>query len=71
VIVDEGHGLGAQPGALTNKLAMATQLTADRRWVMTGTPTPATSAGAAGGAVKLEASGAAPRAVRMRLEGAQ
>jgi hypothetical protein len=44
IIVDEGHSLGASLG-LTNKLAMAVQLTAQRRWVMTGTPTPATSAG--------------------------
>lgn len=45
VLIDEGHSLGASLG-LTNKLAMAVQLTAQRRWVMTGTPTPATAAGA-------------------------
>lgn len=44
IIVDEGHSLGASLG-LTNKLAMAVQLTAQRRWVMTGTPTPSTSSG--------------------------
>jgi hypothetical protein len=44
VLIDEGHSLGASLG-LTNKLAMAVQLSAARRWVMTGTPTPATAAG--------------------------
>jgi SNF2 family DNA or RNA helicase len=44
IIIDEGHSLGASLG-LTNKLAMAVQLRAARRWVMTGTPTPATAAG--------------------------
>ena len=45
IIVDEGHSLGASL-ALTNKLAMAVELAAQRRWVMTGTPTPSTSSGA-------------------------
>jgi hypothetical protein len=48
VVVDEGHSLGASL-SLTNKLAMAVQLTAERRWIMTGTPTPATSAGVGAG----------------------
>eukprot|EP00884_Botryococcus_braunii_P005336 jgi/Botrbrau1/14803/Bobra.0370s0001.1 len=39
VILDEGHMLGACL-SLTNKLAMASALRAERRWVMTGTPTP-------------------------------
>jgi hypothetical protein len=46
VLIDEGHSLGASLG-LTNKLAMAMQLRTARRWVMTGTPTPATAAGTA------------------------
>ncbi|GIL92126.1 hypothetical protein Vretifemale_19608, partial [Volvox reticuliferus] len=40
VILDEGHLLGAST-AITNKRQAACKLTADRRWVMTGTPTPA------------------------------
>eukprot|EP00775_Hariotina_reticulata_P009277 gene9277-9442_t len=48
VLVDEGHSLGASL-SLTNKLAMALRLAAERRWVMTGTPTPATAAGEAAG----------------------
>ncbi|KAF8062721.1 hypothetical protein HT031_004051 [Scenedesmus sp. PABB004] len=51
VVIDEGHALGASLG-LTNRLAMAVQLTAARRWVMTGTPTPATAAGS--GAAHLQ-----------------
>lgn len=39
VIVDEGHMLGNSL-QMTNKLAMACALRADRRWLMTGTPTP-------------------------------
>eukprot|EP00898_Chlorokybus_atmophyticus_P007523 jgi/Chlat1/7772/Chrsp66S07330 len=41
VILDEGHTLGASL-AMTNKLQMACSLRCDRRWVMTGTPTPNT-----------------------------
>ncbi|KAL0035614.1 hypothetical protein WJX79_002795 [Trebouxia sp. C0005] len=41
VILDEGHMLGASL-AITNKLQMACALRADRRWVMSGTPTPST-----------------------------
>ncbi|EFJ45793.1 hypothetical protein VOLCADRAFT_93875 [Volvox carteri f. nagariensis] len=41
VILDEGHLLGAST-AITNKLQAACALLAERRWVMTGTPTPAT-----------------------------
>ena len=40
IVLDEGHMLGASL-ALTNKLAMSCALTAERRWVMTGTPAPA------------------------------
>jgi SNF2 family DNA or RNA helicase len=43
IILDEGHLLGSQ--AMTNRLANATKLRAERRWVLTGTPTPATAAG--------------------------
>ena len=39
VILDEGHLLGAGL-AMTNKLQTARALHAERRWVMTGTPTP-------------------------------
>ena len=39
IIVDEGHMLGNSL-AMTNKLQMACALRADRRWLMTGTPTP-------------------------------
>ncbi|KAK9843797.1 hypothetical protein WJX81_006788 [Elliptochloris bilobata] len=39
IILDEGHMLGASL-TLTNKLQMAVALRAERRWVMTGTPTP-------------------------------
>ena len=39
VILDEGHMLGASL-SMTNKLQMACALTAERRWVMTGTPVP-------------------------------
>jgi len=48
IIVDEGHSLGASLG-ITNKLSMAVKLTAQRRWVMTGTPTPSTASGAHAG----------------------
>ncbi|KAL3136547.1 hypothetical protein ABBQ38_005794 [Trebouxia sp. C0009 RCD-2024] len=41
VILDEGHMLGASL-AMTNKLQMACALRAERRWVMSGTPTPST-----------------------------
>ncbi|GMF46253.1 unnamed protein product [Phytophthora fragariaefolia] len=40
VIVDEGHKLGGQTP--TNFMQMARLISADRRWVMTGTPTPST-----------------------------
>ncbi|KAK1948533.1 Transcription termination factor 2 [Phytophthora citrophthora] len=40
VIVDEGHKLGGQTP--TNLMRMARLLSAERRWVMTGTPTPNT-----------------------------
>ncbi|POM59942.1 F-box protein [Phytophthora palmivora] len=40
VIVDEGHKLGGQTP--TNLMRMARILSAERRWVMTGTPTPNT-----------------------------
>ncbi|KAL3673931.1 hypothetical protein V7S43_001618 [Phytophthora oleae] len=40
VIVDEGHKLGRQTP--TNLMRMARLLSAERRWVMTGTPTPNT-----------------------------
>ena len=35
VILDEGHMLGASL-SLTNKLSMAINLKAERRWIMTG-----------------------------------
>jgi SNF2 family DNA or RNA helicase len=38
IILDEGHKVGSV--AMTNKLQMAMCLHAERRWVMTGTPTP-------------------------------
>ncbi|CAL8471722.1 g11264 [Coccomyxa elongata] len=41
IILDEGHTLGANL-TITNKLLMAISLRAERRWVMTGTPTPNT-----------------------------
>ncbi|KAL4420646.1 hypothetical protein ABPG75_010302 [Micractinium tetrahymenae] len=41
IVVDEGHKLGSA-GGMTNKLQMASLLHAERRWVMTGTPTPNT-----------------------------
>jgi SNF2 family DNA or RNA helicase len=34
VILDEGHTIGSS--TITNKLQMATELRAERRWVMTG-----------------------------------
>ncbi|KAG7391797.1 hypothetical protein PHYPSEUDO_003417 [Phytophthora pseudosyringae] len=40
VIVDEGHKLGGQTP--TNLMRMARLVSAERRWVMTGTPTPST-----------------------------
>ncbi|PNW83306.1 hypothetical protein CHLRE_05g230803v5 [Chlamydomonas reinhardtii] len=40
VILDEGHLLGST--SITNRLQAAIALRAERRWVMTGTPTPAT-----------------------------
>jgi SNF2 family DNA or RNA helicase len=40
VIVDEGHKLGGQTP--TNLMMMARLISAERRWVMTGTPTPNT-----------------------------
>lgn len=40
VIVDEGHKLGGK--STTNIMLMARLLSAERRWVMTGTPTPNT-----------------------------
>lgn len=42
VILDEGHKVGG--AALTNKLAMAANLRAERRWVVTGTPAPGAGA---------------------------
>lgn len=38
VILDEGHMLGRS--VQTNRLALLRALRAERRWVMTGTPTP-------------------------------
>jgi hypothetical protein len=40
VILDEGHLLGST--AITDRLRMACSLRAERRWVLTGTPTPST-----------------------------
>ena len=34
VILDEGHTIGSS--TITNKLQIATELRAERRWVMTG-----------------------------------
>lgn len=39
LVLDEGHLIGTSLGR-TNKLDVATRLRAERRWVMTGTPTP-------------------------------
>jgi hypothetical protein len=39
VILDEGHALGASLG-LTNRLALACNMLAERRWVMTGARAP-------------------------------
>lgn len=39
MIVDEGHMLGNSL-QMTNRLQMGCALRADRRWLMTGTPTP-------------------------------
>lgn len=39
IILDEGHSLGSSLG-ITNKLQMACYIRAERRWIMTGTPTP-------------------------------
>ena len=39
IILDEGHELGRSV-TLTNRLQMCCMMRADRRWVMTGTPTP-------------------------------
>ncbi|KIY95542.1 F-box protein, partial [Monoraphidium neglectum] len=50
IILDEGHTLGSPN--ITNKLSMACELVAERRWVMTGTPTPATAHGS--GAAHLQ-----------------
>eukprot|EP00271_Cylindrocystis_brebissonii_P019423 TRINITY_DN5891_c0_g2_i1.p1 TRINITY_DN5891_c0_g2~~TRINITY_DN5891_c0_g2_i1.p1 ORF type:complete len:1826 (+),score=364.90 TRINITY_DN5891_c0_g2_i1:281-5479(+) len=41
LLLDEGHTLGGSL-ALTNKLQMAVALRAERRWLLTGTPTPNT-----------------------------
>ncbi|QDZ24108.1 hypothetical protein A3770_12p66260 [Chloropicon primus] len=43
IILDEGHSLGSSLG-ITNKLQMACHIMAERRWIMTGTPTPDTLA---------------------------
>jgi hypothetical protein len=40
LVLDEGHALGASLG-LTSRLTVAKALRAERRWVVTGTPTPA------------------------------
>jgi hypothetical protein len=45
VVLDEGHQMGGA-NAITAKLSMACALKAHARWVMTGTPTPATLKGA-------------------------
>ena len=45
VVLDEGHQLGGA-STITAKLSMACALRAHARWVMTGTPTPATLKGA-------------------------
>ena len=46
IILDEGHVLSAGSGALTSRLATACALRGDRRWVLTGTPAPASPADA-------------------------
>ena len=43
ILLDEGHSLGSSL-SVTNKLQMACRIKAERRWVMTGTPTPETVA---------------------------
>lgn len=42
VILDEGHKLGASKTGITNFLRVCESLKAERRWIMTGTPTPNT-----------------------------
>ncbi|GMH42988.1 hypothetical protein BSKO_10910 [Bryopsis sp. KO-2023] len=42
IILDEGHIIGANPFSDTNRNRMLKALRAERRWVMTGTPTPNT-----------------------------
>lgn len=46
IVLDEGHAIGTL--AMTNRLQMAANLRAERRWVMTGTPAPSTSGGGGG-----------------------
>jgi len=43
MVVDEGHSMGKN-GSPTNAIEFASWITADRRWAMTGTPTPQTVA---------------------------
>ncbi|CAN0058654.1 unnamed protein product, partial [Laminaria digitata] len=45
MVLDEGHAMGTS--ALTSNGDVARRVEAERRWVMTGTPTPTTSADAA------------------------
>jgi len=41
LVVDEGHNMGKN-GQPTNAIDFASWITAERRWAMTGTPTPQT-----------------------------
>ena len=43
LVVDEGHSMGKR-GAPSNSMDFASWITAERRWVMSGTPTPQTVA---------------------------
>ena len=45
IILDEGHTVGSTQ--MTNRFQMVTALRAERRWVMTGTPAPSTTAAGA------------------------
>jgi SNF2 family DNA or RNA helicase len=42
IILDEGHKLGASRSGISNFARVCESLKAERRWIMTGTPTPST-----------------------------
>jgi hypothetical protein len=43
IIMDEGHRLGASAASISNFSLVSELLRAERRWIMTGTPTPSTT----------------------------